>query len=310
MRRSLVRSLLAVFVIAIVVGVFYVSRADAPGRHRQTSSSTLTAKSNHAVGFYLVIGASASLGTQPDGIPARNGHRTKTGYSDDLVKLEAANGIALTMREIGCPGETMQRILGQLKDACYTLPITQLSIATKYLRAHLGEVGLVTLDLGFNNIRPCLTLTLTNQSCVNHGIVAVRNDLPTIVSRLQRAAGPLVHFVGLEYSDPYLAYYLDGSAGRVTAQQGLVAMNEMNSVLSTVYRARSVQVADVPAAFLSSSVKPVTMTNVGTVPENVARACAGSWMCTAPPFGPDDHPNNTGYLIIARTIAAQLPRTW
>jgi hypothetical protein len=138
----------------------------------------------------------------------------------------------------------------------------------------------------------------------------VRNDLPTIVSRLQRAAGPLVHFVGLEYSDPFLAYYLDGSAGRVTAQEGLVAMNEMNSVLSTVYRARSVAVADVPAAFLSSSVKPATMTNVGPVPENVARVCAGSWMCTAPPFGPDDHPNNAGYLIIARTIAVQLPRTW
>ena len=309
MHRSLVRSLLAVIVIAIMVGVLCASRADAPGRHHQTSSSTLTAKTNHAIGFYLVIGASASLGTQPNGIP-HNGHRTKNGYSDDLVKLEAANGIVLRMREIGCPGETVQKILGQHKDACYTLPITQLSIATKYLRANLGEVGLVTIDLGFNNIRPCLTPTLTNESCVNRGIVEVRNDLPTIVSRLQRAAGPLVHFVGLEYSDPFLEYYLDGSAGRVAAQQGLVAMNEMNSVLSAVFRARSVAVADVPAAFLSSSVKPVTMAKVGTVPENVARACAGSWMCTAPPFGPDDHPNNAGYLIIARTIAAQLPRTW
>ena len=161
----------------------------------------------------------------------------------------------------------MQRILGKHKGACYTLPITQFSIATKYLRAHLGEVGLVTNNLGFNNIRPCLTPALTNESCVNRGIVAVRNDLPTIVSRLQNAAGPLVYFVGLEYSDPFLAYYLDGSAGRVIAQRGLVAMNEMNSVLSMVYRARSVPVADVPAASLSSSVKPVTMTNVGTVPK-------------------------------------------
>ncbi len=316
MRRSIVRSVVAAIVVATAVAIFYASRADAPGRAHQSASSSTTPISaststvNHATGFYLDIGASASLGMQPTGIPAHNGHRTKTGYSDDVVSLESANGITLDMREIGCPGETVQSILGQLKDACYTLPITQLSIATDYLRAHRSEVGVVTIDLGFNNIRPCLAPTLTNESCVSQGVAAVQKDLPTIMSRLQRAAGPLVHFVGLEYSDPFLAYYLDGSSGRVIAQQGLVAMNEMNSVLGSVFRVSAVSVADVPAAFLSDSVRPVTMANVGTVPENVARACAGSWMCTPPPFGPDDHPNNVGYLIIARTVVAQLPRTW
>lgn len=316
MRRSIVRSVVAAIVIAIAVAIFYASRADAPGRVHQsttsssTSISTSTSTVNHAVGFYLDIGASASLGMQPNGIPAHNGHRTKTGYSDDVVSLESANGITLDMREIGCPGETVQSILGQLKDACYTLPITQLSIATDYLHTHRSEVGVVTIDMGFNNIRPCLAPTLTNVSCVSQGVAAVREDLPTIMSRLRRAAGPLVHFVGLEYSDPFLAYYLDGSSGRVIAQQGLVAMNEMNSVLGAVFRASAVPVADVPAAFLSDSVRPVTMANVGTVPENVARACADSWMCTPPPFGPDDHPNNVGYLIIARAIVARLPRTW
>jgi hypothetical protein len=99
MRRSIVRSVVATIVIAFAVAIFYAGRADAPGRaHQSTSSSTTsisTSKStvNHAAGFYLDIGASASLGMQPTGIPAHNGHRTKTGYSDDVVSLESANGI-------------------------------------------------------------------------------------------------------------------------------------------------------------------------------------------------------------------------
>lgn len=310
MQRTIVRSLWVVLVVMIMMSVLYVYRSNVLSMVRTATSSASTTTNSHTTGFYLDVGASASLGTQPNGIPAHNGHRTKTGYSNDVVSTEATHGMALTMREIGCPGETVQSILGQLKDACYTLPITQLSIATTYLRQHSTEAGAVTIDLGFNNIRPCLTKTVTIASCVSQGLVAVRNDLPTIVSRLQGAAGPLVHFVGLEYEDPFLAYYLDGSTGRVIAQQGLVAMNQMNAVLSQVYSARAVPVANVPAGFQSENTRPVTATKVGTVPENVANACAGTWMCTPPPFGPDDHPNNAGYFIIARAITAKLPRTW
>lgn len=216
--------------------------------------------------------------------------------------------MVLTMREIGCPGETVQSILGQLKDRCYHLPNTQLTIATSYLRAHSGDVGVVTIDLGFNNIRPCLTKTATITSCVNRGNVAVRNDLPIIISRLQGAAGPLVHFVGLGYGDPFLAYYLQGSSGRVIAQQGLVAMNKLNSVLQQVYDSKHVPMADVAEGYQSSKTNLVTTAKFGIVPENVAQACANFWMCTPPPFGPDDHPNNAGYAIIAHAIFLKLSR--
>src|ERR1035437_1540442 len=227
--RKFVRSLSVGLVAVTAICVLIVYRTDAM-RVIGVSASSAATPSAQSTGFYLDIGASASLGTQPDGIRAHNGHRTKTGYSNDLVSIETMHGMVLTMREIGCPGETVQSMLGQLKGACYTLPNTQLTIATTYLRSHSGEAGVVTIDLGFNNIRPCLSATATIASCVNRGIVAVRNDLPTIVSRLQSAAGPLVHFVGLGNDDPFLAYYLDGSSGRVIAQQGLVAMNQMNTV--------------------------------------------------------------------------------
>jgi len=305
--RKFVRSLLAGLVAVTAICVLIVYRTDVM-RVIGVSDLSAATPSGQSTGFYLDIGASSSLGTQPDGVRAHNGHRTKTGYSNDLVSIEKTHGMMLTMREIGCPGETVQSILGQLKDRCYHLPNTQLSIATTYLRQHLGEAGVVTIDLGFNNLLPCLTATATITSCVNRGIVAVRNDLPTIVSRLQRAAGPLVHFIGLGNGDPFLAYYLNGSSGRVIAQQGLVAMNQLNTALQQVYNARHVPMATVAEGFQSSKTNLVTTAKFGIVPENVAQVCAVTWMCTPPPFGPDDHPNNTGYSIIAHAIFVKLPR--
>jgi hypothetical protein len=51
-----------------------------------------------------------------------------------------------------------------------------------------------------------------------------------------------------------------------------------------------------------------TIAKFGSVPENVAEECTYTWMCTPPPFGPDDHPNNAGYAIIATKIEEKLPR--
>jgi hypothetical protein len=303
MHRNFVRSFTVGLTIVTVLSVLFVFRASVLRTFGDTPSSASTTN-----GFYLDIGASSSLGTQPTGVPAHNGHRTKNGYSDDLVSFEKKLGVALTMREIGCPGETVQSMLAQRKNACYTLPNTQLTIATSYLQSHAGEMGVVTIDLGFNNIRACLTATVTVTSCVKSGIAAVRDDLPTIVSRLQHAAGPNVHFVGVGYSDPFLGYYLQGSTGRVIAQQGLVAINQLNTVLQQVYNARHVPMANVSAGFQGSATSLVSTPNHGTVPENVASACANTWMCTPPPFGPDDHPNNAGYAIIAHAIFAKLPR--
>ena len=43
---------------------------------------------------------------------------------------------------------------------------------------------------------------------------------------------------------------------------------------------------------------------------NVAAECDYTWMCTPPPWGPDDHPNNAGYAVIATEIEEKLPRGW
>jgi lysophospholipase L1-like esterase len=51
-----------------------------------------------------------------------------------------------------------------------------------------------------------------------------------------------------------------------------------------------------------------TVPNVGTIPLNVEEACELTWMCYSAPFGPDDHPNDAGYALIAQAIFAALPK--
>jgi hypothetical protein len=259
-------------------------------------------------GFYLAIGASASLGTQPNGVSSHNGYRSKTGYTSDVAAIEARKGVALDLAPIGCPAETAQSMLSGT-DKCYKPPNRQMTVATKYLHEHATKVGLVTIDLGFNNVRPCLWPTV-NRACVASGIAMVQRSMPGVLSQLKAAAGPHVHFIGLLYGDPFLAGYVSSLASAATATASLAAMTTLNQVLTVAYTAANVPSANIPGAYQSNNLTPVSTTKFGTVPTNVAVACNLSWMCAAPPFGPDDHPNNAGYLVIAKELVAKLPKRW
>src|ERR1700691_6319720 len=147
MKRRFPSRVLRVVIVTVVVvlvaggaalAVHFNSSADASG---STPSTTVPTS-----GFYLDIGASTSLGFQPTGIPAHNGKRTDTGYANDLVAYEAKRGIHLTMRQVGCPGETTKTML-VTSDHCYKPPGRQLFAAEKYLVKEGTADGLVTIDL-------------------------------------------------------------------------------------------------------------------------------------------------------------------
>jgi hypothetical protein len=299
-------------VLAMVVGVYLITRSsDALPATAASGTTTTTFTPVTLRGFYLAVGASSSLGFQPTGIVHHNGRRTPDGYANDLVLLESFQGVALTLRQIGCPGETVQTILNtKVADHCYALPKTQMTQAVSFLKANQSGVGVVTVDLGFNNIRLCLWPTVVNEACVNQAIAAVQVDMPKVLQELKDAAGPNVRFVGLEYYDPFLARYLDGATGSADATESLVAMDRLNTTLGQVYLHAGVSVANVPVLFDTDVTTRVGAAGGGVIPENVAQACAMTWMCYAAPFGPDDHPNDAGYSLIAQAIAAVLPKSW
>ena len=294
--------------LGVAAGVFALVRTSGTPSAGAASAAAVPVK---LTAFYLDIGGSESLGFQPTGISGHNGERTNTGYANDLLLREGLKGVALQLQQVGCPGDTVQSMLNTTQaDACYQPPKTQLTTSVAFLQAHPTGQGLVTIDIGSNNIRPCLEADPVNQACVAAALAAVKVDLPKILTQLKAAASPTTHFIGLEYSDPFLGYYIKGTDGPTRSAATLVAVDQFDTLLGNIYNQHGVTTAAVPTFFDMNITTPTTVDNVGTLPLNVYEACQLSWFCYGTPFGPDDHPSNAGYSMIAAAIEAVLPKSW
>jgi hypothetical protein len=231
--------------------------------------------------FYLDVGASESLGFQPTP-DTPHGVPTDEGYANDLVAYEAARGIDLELTQVGCPGETTTTMLNG-DDHCYGGIDTQLATAMSFLSDHQDEPGIVTIDLGFNNVRRCLLHKTDNEACVDRQLSDVRADLPLIVKSLKSVAGPNVTFVGLDHYDPYLAFEIGGGAAVDFAHDSERVMDRLNGVLQYVYTSSGVPMADVDDYFDGKDRSLVTLSGVGSVPNNVAQICDLTWTCASAP---------------------------
>ena len=188
-----------------------------------TSFSSVAMASTLSPVFYLAIGGSESVGVQPTASDPK-GSRTDEGYANDVVANEASLGVTLDLHEIGCPGETTTTMIYG-GDTCYTPPDSQLNEAIAFLKSHQGESGLVTIDLGFNNVKTCLAHLSTLTTCLNQQTMVVSNQLTIIVNALTAVAGPKVTFVGLNHDDPYLADSLIGGDGPRISNASLSMVN-------------------------------------------------------------------------------------
>jgi lysophospholipase L1-like esterase len=272
------------------------------------ASAGVVGADTHATGFYLDLGGSASVGVQPTVADPR-GQRTPDGYSNDLVAFEAQRGVSLQLTELGCPGETTAAMING-GDHCYSSPSSQFSEALTFLRSHQSENGVVTIDIGFNDVRHCFHRGVVDETCVENQIDGLRQQLPTILTGLRNVSGPGVTFVGLGHYDPFLADALNGPGGQQFARETATAINSLNEALRSVYTNADVAMANVGTAFESHNVARVNMVGKGMVAENVANTCELTWMCEAPPFGPNLHPNDAGYAAIAVAIESQLKYPW
>ena len=254
--------------------------------------------------FYLDLGASVSVGVQPSaGSP--HGAPTHRGFANDLVRREARAGLHLHLVEVGCPGETVESMVSGA-DRCYHPPASQLATAVAFLRAHRRDRGIVTVDIGFNDVRPCLRAGQVHARCVTSAVARVGRTLPEILRTLRRAAGPHVHMIGIGPYDPFLGTYLDGAHGRVFASKSLRVMQRLTLVEQRVYAAGHVSLADLLTTFESFSRSHVRWHHRTVLPLAVARICALSWMCHGPPLGPNIHPDASGYRLIAGAVARLL----
>ncbi len=253
--------------------------------------------------FDLAVGGSGSVGFQPT-LDHPHGAPTASGYADDLAAREAARWPGLTLVRVGCPGTTTLSMVGGGGHCSYR-DGTQLRTALDFLRTH-PSTTLVTVDLGFNDVVRCLHDMAVNTACIASGMAAVQSQLPQILAALREAAPAGTQIVGLGHYDPYLGDDLHGPAGHAFAQASLAVIDRLNDVMRAAYARAGIPMADVAGAFDLGDTSPVTVPGLGTVPTDVARVCALTWMCTAPPMGPNQHPNDAGYRAIAGALAGAL----
>ena len=263
--------------------------------------------------YYVSVGTSLSVGVQPNGsgitLP------TNDGYPDVLYNsikpvFEAVGNRELRLVKLGCPGETLDSFANG--GSCLYLEGSQLAAAADYVAENLGSVYLVTIDMGANDFRNanCIETTV-DSDCVDAVGLQIATDLAAALTALRNAAGPDTPIVGMNYYNPYLSSWLEDAAGQALAVDAAQAVATLNGVLRDTYETAGVPMADVALAFDSDNFTDMVTSSLPSpndmLPANVNNICLYTYMCDAPPRGPDIHANDNGYIEIANAFLAVAP---
>lgn len=261
--------------------------------------------------YYVSLGDSYAAGYQPTG--AKRGHATTNGFAYQVVHLAAAKGYHYTLVNFGCGGATTRSILVSkgcplLGPGAPTYPTeTQAAAAERFLRAHRGRIGLVTVSIGGNDVTACAAAS-SPIPCVAKAVGTIKTNLSTLLGGLRAAAGPGVRIVGTTYPDVILGEDLSTDP----TQQNLASLSVeafrslINPALAAQYHAAGAAFVDVTAA--TGAYGPLTDTTTlppyGTIPVPVAKVCELTYFCRYH----DIHPRTGGYTVIAELVVGTLPR--
>jgi lysophospholipase L1-like esterase len=252
--------------------------------------------------YYVSLGDSLAQGVQPNaqGVSVE----TNEGYPDQLYTGLSQTDPYLRLVKLGCPGETTATMIHG--GICTYQHGSQLAQAVEFLRQHAGQVRLVTIDIGANDLNPCLALTSLPKlvSCLEKVIPQALTNLGQIMSELRAADPAPGAIIGMSYYDPLLANWLKGTkAGRTLATDSVTLADLYNSDLAGVYKKFGASTAGVFGAFRTTDFTTmVTTPEFGTIPLNVATLCSYTWECAAPPVGPNEHADVLGYGVIANAF--------
>ena len=263
------------------------------------------AKATTASSFYLSLGDSLAQGVQPNaqGVSVE----TNQGYPDQLFTALHLGNPTLKLVKLGCPGETTVTMINGGICKSYSTG-SQLKQAVAFLAQHRGHVQLVTIDIGANDLNPCLALPTINKiaACLVKVFPLIQANLEKIMNALTTASGsgPVPPIIGMTYYDPELANWLKGTpAAKQLAQASIALAQGFGNLLSGVYMHFGAKVADVFKTFHTPEFTArVTLPAFGRVPKAVGYICSYTWMCAAPPVGPNIHANQRGYGVIANTF--------
>ena len=248
------------------------------------------AQQSNPLQYYVSVGTSLAAGVQADkktGAPIL----TDDAYTDQIHQRIQGQIPNLQHVKLGCPAETSQSMIDGAGSYCYAQGPSQLEIAEGFLLTHPGEVAFITIDIGANDLLPCLSAP-DIEACAAATFGQLQGNLVEILARLQVAA-PGVPILAVNYYNPYLSAWLQGPEGEAVAVMSNILVETINSLLAQIYGALGIPVADVANAFVIYDFTPQ-----GNLPHNVKTVCQLTWNCEYDNI----HPNNNGYKVIAKTV--------
>jgi lysophospholipase L1-like esterase len=250
----------------------------------------------------------------------------KVSYAQQLIsRASKLLDEPLKLEMLACGGATTQSMPGLDIKPCspgvggFKLPYkntsrrnSQLAYALQFLRQHRGRIAFVVMTLGGNNLLKCVDASTGgfDLNCITASYGEIGAQLPTLASRIRRAAGRNVPVMGGGYYDPYLQFYLRGGPDQGLAQASLGLQAALNAAMQKAYKQAHWRFVSVDNAF-GTNIPFDQTTNLdpyGQIPTAVAMVCEMSWMCAPAPQGPNIHPNRAGYAAYASAFLTQLKK--
>ncbi len=266
------------------------SATRAPASSSPSPSASPSPSGSAAGGLYVALGDSLAAGYQPGGAELRD-----TAYPALTAGRLGSGGGELTLENLGCSGETTTSLVKGGK--CDFAAGSQLEQAEKLLTGG-KDVALVTIDIGGNDLLRCVRGgAQIDTACVSSGVATVKKNLPAILKRLRTAAGPDVPVLVLGYYNPWLAAKaLDQPVKGVDA--AAKAYTGLSDAIESAAKSTGTTFVGLDEAFSTNDTTPTTI-NGRTVPENAAKICTLTNICTAA----DIHLTDEGAATVARVLA-------
>ena len=261
--------------------------------------------------YYVSLGDSYAAGYQR--FSETSAKTTRDGFAYQVVPRARARGYDLKLVNFGCGGETSVSILKR-KTKCGGLGpggvdyagVTQATAAERFLRKHRGDVKLVTVSIGGNDVTACAKQP-DPVGCVGPAMEDVKANGKALLKRLRKAAGPKTRIVGITYPDVILGSWVGEQPDQELAKLSVVAFQSLfNPALKEIYQSVGGRFVDVTKATKAYTPleQTTTLAPYGEIPVAVAEVCRLTAYCAYR----DIHPNAKGYALIAKLVAETLPR--
>ena len=277
-----------------------------------------TATAEDDVPLYVSLGTSLAAGTTvaSDGtsVPFSD-----TSYTDQLHSLLAGRGMHFDHVKLGCPGETTDQLLGGVNvfgqpSNCAGLYASGYQMGDALAAIATGNVGLITIDIGANDILQAQFLCDSDPDCILAEIPGILTNVGTIVGTL-RASGYTGPIIGMNYYNPQIAAaigFYSGQPGPLVPDPEFAVLTDVlsvgfNAALADVYAATGAHTANVYGKFNSGDFGDDRPAN--GVWDNVDYVCRLTFMCPYDlGFAADIHPKPLGYRVIAKAFVAVIQK--